>query len=545
MDGRRGDVEAAAAGGDSTRPVGSGAPVRRTKPLVPLLVAGLAAVSADAIAPVQLPASRRFEVALAPGLVSSPQSGRLLVVLGPPSEPEPRRSIGRTGLDASPLLGVDVEELVPGRIAVVDDTAAIFPLARLSDLVPGAYRVQAVLMNNPAIRAPDAPGTLYSEPVLARLDPARGWQVRLTLSARLPDETPPPETEHVRYVSVRSALLSRFHGRPIWMRAGVVLPRNFAREPNRRYPLRVHIGGYGTGYRAVARLMSDGSPFRAAWLDPEAPPMVLVHLDGAGPLGDPYQVNSANHGPYGDAITQELIPYVERAFRGIGEGWARVLDGTSTGGWVALALQIFYPDFFNGAWAFCPDSVDFRAFQLLNIYEDLNAYVNEHGFERPSARDPDGDVRFTMRHECQMENVLGTGGLWTLSGRQWGAWNATYGPRGSDGRPVPLWDPATGVIDRTVLDYWRQYDLRLVLERNWKTLGPKLRGKLHIWVGEADDYFLNNAVHLLERFLASADPPFEGTITFGPGAGHCWVPLDARALAEAMARRIRDTGHSW
>ncbi len=210
-----------------------------------------------------------------------------------------------------------------------------------------------------------------------------------------------------------------------------------------------------------------------------------------------------------------------------------MLDGGSTGGWVALALQIFYPDFFNGAWAFCPDSVDFRSFQLVNIYDDDNAYVNRHGFERPAARDVSGEVRFTMRHECQLENVLGRGDSWALSGGQWGAWNATYGPRGPDGRPVPLWDPVTGAIDHKAAGHWKTYDLRRVLEDNWTELGPKLEGKLHIWVGEADDFFLNNAVHQLDAFLSRAQPPYEGSITYGPGQGHCWMGISQTRDDEA------------
>ncbi len=285
-------------------------------------------------------------------------------------------------------------------------------------------------------------------------------------------------------------------------------------------------------------MMEPGSPFREAWNADDAPRMILLHLDGDGPLGDPYQVNSANHGPYGDAVLTELIPHVERTFRGIGHGRSRVVDGGSTGGWVALALQIFYPDQFQGAWAFCPDSVDFRSFQLVNIYEDANAYINAYGFERPSARDLSGDVRYTMRHECRMENLLGIGDSYTTSGKQWGAWNATYGPRGPDGHPVPLWDPATGAINRAVTHHWQKYDLRMILEANWKTLGPKLRGKLHIWVGEADDYFLNNAVHRLDTFLRQANPPFEGTITYGVGQGHCWMGISERAMMEQMARAV-------
>ena len=169
----------------------------------------------------------------------------------------------------------------------------------------------------------------------------------------------------------------------------------------------------------------------------------------------------------------------------------------------------------------------------MNIYDDDNAYINRHGFERPAARDVSGEVRFTMRHECQLENVLGRGDSWTLSGGQWGAWNATYGPRGPDGRPVPLWDPVTGAIDHKAAEHWKAYDLRRVLEDNWTELGPKLKGKLHIWVGEADDYFLNNAVHRLDAFLSRAQPPYEGSITYGPGQGHCWMGISQTCDDEA------------
>jgi hypothetical protein len=320
------------------------------------------------------------------------------------------------------------------------------------------------------------------------------------------------------------------------LRAGIILPRDFDKDAARRYPLRVQIGGYGARYTVVQQMMATGSGFRRTWLADDTPRMVLLQLDGDGPFGDCYQVNSDNNGPYGDAVTQELILYIEKKFRCIGEPSARVLTGGSTGGWVSLALQIFYPDFFNGTWSGYPDGVDFRAFQLINVYTDDNAYVNRWGFERPSARALNGDVKFTIRHECQMENVLGAGDSWTMSGQQWGAWNATYGPRGADGRPVPLWDAKTGKINRSVVEHWKKYDLRMTLQQNWKQLAPRLRGKLHIWVGEADDYFLNNAVHLLDAFLATAEPPYEGKITYGPGQGHGWTPIsEAEMMKEMMA----------
>ena len=375
---------------------------------------------------------------------------------------------------------------------------------------------------------------MWSRPTI---DPARPSTIALRLTRRVPDETLPADTDLLRFLKIESKLLSAFHGRPIFLRAGVLLPPGWATEPARKYPLRVRIGGYGSRFTSVQGLAGENTEFGKAWRDPSAPRMILLHLDGDGPLGDPYQVNSANHGPYGDAVTQELIPHVERTFRAIGEPRARVLDGGSTGGWVSLALQVFYPDFFNGAWSYCPDGVDFRAFQLVNIYADDNAYVNRNGFERPSARDLNGDVRFTMRHECQLENVIGAGDTWTMSGMQWGAWNATYGPRAADGRPAPLWDPVSGGIDKSVVDHWRKYDLRLILEQNWATLGPKLNGKIHIWIGEADNYFLNNAVHLLEESLKKATPPYEWSIGYGPGKGHCWKGATEKQIIEQMAAR--------
>jgi hypothetical protein len=465
-----------------------------------------------------------------------------MVVLAPPETREPRLTIGETGLDAPPVLGRDVVGIEPGAVAALDDCSALFPLDRLDQLRPGTYAVQAVLHRNLDLNHANAPGDLYGPVRTVRIDPTAGGTVALELTRVLPEEAPPPDTELVRRLKIRSRLLSDFHGRPIDLLAGVILPRDFARDPDRRYPVRVHIGGYGARYTDVDAMMAEGARFRRAWMADDAPAMILIHLDGTGPLGDPYQVDSANHGPYGAAVTGELIPHVERTYRGIGRGDTRVLDGGSTGGWVALALQVFYPDSFNGAWSFCPDSVDFRSFQLVNIYEDKNAYVNGHGFERPSARDVSGEVRFTMRHECRLENVLGRCDSYALSGGQWGAWNATYGARGPDGRPVALWDPATGRIDRAAAEHWKAYDLRRILEERWPELGPKLEGKLHIWVGEADDYFLNNAVHRLDTFLSRASPPYRGSITYGPGQGHCWQGISEREMMRQMARRVAAAG---
>jgi Putative esterase len=478
--------------------------------------------------------SIRFEISSAPGLLDRPEDGRLFVIFGRAKSPEPRQIVGDTGPGAPPTFARDATQFGPDSIGVIDETAVGFPIASVAALPAGDYFVQAVFARSRDLRLLNAPGNLHSAPISRRIDPAGGEPIRLILNAAIPAEQLPKETSSTKFLKIPSKLLSNFHGRPISLRAGVILPRDFDKDLDRRYPLRVHIGGYGSRYFHLPRVPNE----------PDAPRMVVLVLDGAGPLGDPYQINSDNHGPYGDAITQELIPHVEAKYRCIGKPRSRVLDGGSTGGWVALALQVFYPDFFNGAWASCPDSVDFRSFQLVNIYEDANAYVDKAGVERAAARDRQGKTRFTMRHECQLENVLGEGDSWTMSGGQWGAWNATYGPKGPNGRPVPIWDPKTGAIDQSVLEHWKKYDLRLILEKNWATLGPKLRGKLHIWVGEADDYFLNNAVHRLDDAFARLQPPHGGTIAYGPGQTHCWRGISDREMIDQMVTRTQKDEHN-
>jgi S-formylglutathione hydrolase FrmB len=473
----------------------------------------------------------RFEVTVAPGLLEKPTDGRLLIALGK-GDREPRSSIGGTGLEASPVLGSDVNGLAPGVVGVADATSEFFPLENLTKLSAGDYRVQAVFDWNPDLRLPNAPGNLYSKPIAVKLDSQKGETIRLQLTEKVPAEQLPRDSDTIKYLKFQSKLLSQFHGRPMYLRAAVVLPPGHASEAERKYPLIVHIGGYGTRYHQV-----NGWSRRAQSAEPVR--FVVLHLDGAGPYGDPYQVNSANNGPYGDAMTQELIPHVEKSFRCLGDSRARFTTGGSTGGWVSLALQIFYPDYFNGCWSFAPDSIDFRAYELIDIYSDQNAYVNRFGFERPAMRTKFGDTIYTVRHETQIENVLGRGNAWWRSGKDWCAWNAVYGPRGDDGQPKPLWHPKTGVIDRSVVEYWKQKDLRHVLESNWKTLAPKLSGKIHIYVGDADDYFLNNAVRLLDAAAKKFEPKFDGIIQFGAFAGHGYHPVNE---VKEMAERFQKSG---
>jgi len=474
----------------------------------------------------------RFEVSLGASIKPQWTSGRMLLVLAPADEKDPRRQIGRTGMFGAPILGCDVAQLKSGTPVVLDEHSAIAPIANLAALPAGDYSVQAVFRCNPDLRLVVAPGNLSSEPQKLHIDPASPATLKLELTRADPPEELPPDTDEIKFLKFESAKLSAFWKRPMFLRASVRLPRNFAADTTTRYPLLVRIGGFGSRFSNTGRGRPSTPPAD------DAPRFVTLALDGAGPLGDPYQVDSENNGPYGAAITEELIPFVEQKFRCIGEPRARFTTGGSTGGWVSFALQVFYPDFFNGCWSFFPDGVDFRCFQLVDVYADKNAYVNRFGFERASKRTIDGETEYTMRHECGIENVVGDGDCYATSGGQWGAWMATYSPRGKDGKPVPLWDPKTGALDKQVAETWKKYDLRLVLEENWKTLGPKLAGKLHVYVGDADDYFLNNAVVRLQKFLEKAQPAYGGTIQYGWRGGHGWNPLTSTEMLKQMAARV-------
>jgi len=327
----------------------------------------------------------------------------------------------------------------------------------------------------------------------------------------------------------------------------VLLPEGFDEHPEARYPLVINHGHFGEsrftefreeppdpnlepeyserfdleGYNIIQQEVAYEN-FKA-WTAPDFPRFVVLKIEHANPYyDDSYAVNSDNLGPYGDAIMHELLPAIEKEFRCIGDGWARFTYGGSTGGWEALAAQVFYPDMLNGCFAACPDPIDFRAYTVVNIYEDANAYYEQGPWTRvprPGHRTTQGHVTATLQQTNQLENVLGTRGR---SGGQWDIWEAVYSPVDDDGYPARIWDKRTGEIDPIVAEQWKRYDLRHVLETNWATLGPKFRGKIHIYCGTMDNYYLNNAVALMEEFLDRADPPADAVVDYECGSGHCW-----------------------
>jgi len=342
----------------------------------------------------------------------------------------------------------------------------------------------------------------------------------------------------------------------------VLLPAGFDEHPNARYPLVIFHGHFPSTIEGFREEPPDANvpceyserfhldcynriqqqyayQLYKDWTGPGFPRVLMIEIQHPTPYyDDSYAVNSENNGPYGDAIMRELVPYIERKYRGIGQGWARFTYGGSTGGWEAMAVQMFYPDDFNGAWIACPDPIDFRAYTVVNIYQDTNAYYETARWKRtprPGIRDWLGHVHATLEQMNHRELALGTH---SRSGDQWDIWESVYSPVGPDGYPKRIWDKRTGTIDRSVADYWREhYDLSYILRRDWKTLGPKLRGKLHIYVGEADTYYLNDAVYLVEEFLKSAqDPPYDGEVDYGARAEHCWNGDHTRPNAQSRLR---------
>ncbi|MBA4186460.1 MAG: hypothetical protein C0467_00435 [Planctomycetaceae bacterium] len=491
-----------------------------------LVLAGTLAASLVGISqPATKPAGMKFQVKIAANQVGkAPESGRLLVGIGP-ADSEPDFTNYRPPV--LPILGIDVDGFSDDKSITLDGSSDMFPVGGLEKLPAGDYTVQAIFATNRDINLPHAPGNRYCTAVKLKLDPTAGTTVTLTLDKSFAlQETEPKETATHKYLRIPSKLLSDFHGRPMVYRVGVVLPQAFEKEPEKRYGLVVDIGGFGTRYTHASEIQPDSR-------------FVQIVPDGAGPYGDPYHVDSANNGPYGAAFTTEVIPHIEKTYRCLGTGKSRFTTGASTGGWVSLALQIFYPDFFNGCWSQCPDSVTFERYELVNLYADTNAYVNRFGVERPATRTLDGDTVSTVRHECQLETVLGRGGKWQLSGRDWASWNATYGPKGKDGLPVPVWDGKTGTIDKTAVEHWKKYDLKLVLTNNWKELGPKLSGgKINVWVGDSDDYFLNAAVRLFKDATDKLNnPKFDGTILIEARKGHDSGGWTRKQILDAMAER--------
>lgn len=506
--------------------------------------------------------AEEFEVKLGAGMPQKSYDGRVILIFSKDDGSEPRFQVQR-GFDSAQIFGADVDGWKAGNSVRFTAGQTGYPLRDMAEIPAGRYTVQAVLnkydtfnlsigktVKLPASRGGGQnwrkePDNLYSRPMTVDFDPARAGTINITLDQVMPKIPVAKDTEFVRYFKFRSPSLSKFWGRDTYLNAHVLVPKDFDKHPEARYPLAIFHGHFPEGFggfqttppdpnlpcKPAARFnepcynrieQQEAYDFYQKWISPDFPRMLIIEIDHATPyFDDSYAVNSESQGPYGDAINYEFLPALEKKFRGIGEGWARFLYGGSTGGWIALATQIKYPDHYNGAFAACPDTIDFRQTKVINIYDDENAFWKIGPFgkvDRAVNQNYLGHVGWTAEMENRYERVLGSK---SRSGGQWDIWDAVHSPVGPDGYPMQIWDKETGVINKQVAAYWREnYDLRHILERDRATLEPKLRGKMHIYVGDMDNFHLNNAVYLMEDFLKKTD--YQAEVKYGDRAEHCW-----------------------
>ena len=542
-------------------------------------------VIASHCGPVQKSPKIRFELTLtkeAAQQISAlglevPAIGRAFAIVSRNNDPEPRLSTGATGV---PLWGKDVRDFSGGsRVTIGDDDSNVrsYPLESTAEIPPGDYFVQGFFnvyttfhrsdghtlelhLNSGAHQSPfKAPGNVYSKVQKISVSASSSQTVSLELTEVIPPSQPLkkdevlqqgnyPDTEWVKYLKIKSEKVSEFWGQDMYLGANVLLPIGYDKNPNVHYPV-LYMQGHSSGLTPVPwspeewfteehkpthpGVSNQLDGFYTAWTSGETPKVIIVTFRDANPYYDTsYSVNSANLGPYGDALIEELIPEIENNFRIISEPWARVLAGRSTGGWEAAAMMIFYPDFFAGSWPWAPDPIDFRKNIQMNIYEDRNAFFNYPGSKdgeyewmrtaRPSQREIDGLVNYTVQDWYEYGETVGPR---DISGDQWAIWQAVYSSIGKDGYPEPLWDSTSGDIYPEVAKYWREnYDLSHILQRDWSTLGPKIQGKLHFAVGMMDNYYLNEAVYLVQEFLDSAtNPSSEATFQYGFRGRHSWI----------------------
>ena len=527
------------------------------------LLAAAALSGSAAAAPATGP---EFAISYPASQSAGPLDGRVILLLSRDLTREPRTHVEPNEPLASPyLFGLNIEGLTPGSDAVLNDNAFGWPAAHLSAIPSGDYLVQAVLNRYETYHLADGrtlklppdkgegqhwahkPGNLYSTPIALHIDASHPARIALLLDQQIATIAPNTDSEFIRHLRIRSELLSRFWGRDVFIGAHILVPKGFDTHPQAHYPLMVFHGHYPddisgfrttppdpdlkpdyserfhlAGYNRIQQ--QEAYAFYQKWIAADFPRFLVIEIEHANPYyDDSYAVNSANLGPYGDAINKELIPEIERRFRGIGAGWARFTYGGSTGGWEALATQVFYPDMYNGAFAACPDPIDFRAYTIINLYKDNNAYTltgEAARVERPAFRNYLGEVFATQRDENYMELTQGDR---SRSGGQYDIWQAVFSPVGQDGYPKPIFDKVTGVIDPAVAEYWREhFDLSYIVGRDWQRLAPKLQGKIHLYVGNGDNYYLTDSVYFGQERLESLQPPYDGTVAYGDRAEHCW-----------------------
>lgn len=482
---------------------------------------------------------------------SQPVSGRLLLFAMPAPAARAAAKGGKVEkIDNNPfdpkqvsVAAMEVPHLVPGQTLKVDADMLAFPSA-FSALPPGEYAMQAVLdLNHDYNYGGRGAGDWVSDVTMVKL--GRGSIASLSLIRALPGSNSPtwtlpadaPKEVHADAAAARphaepldfaSPVLSAFWARPIHLRGWVLLPPGYAGQPQLRYPTVYYTHGFGG---KLSHLIGDVGSIDKRMRDGRMPPMIWVFLDESGASGTHEFADSVNNGPWGTALTRELIPELEKRYRMDARPSGRFLTGHSSGGWATLWLQVAYPKVFGGTWSTSPDPSDFTDFTGADLYaKDANVYRKPDGSALPLVRDKD-KVKATFEEFARLERVLGPYGG-QLSSFEW-----VFSPRGEDGRPVPLFDRDSGRVDPAVAAYWREhYDIAHRLRTRWPSLKADLDGKIHVIVGDADTFYLDSSARKLKDTLESLGA--RADVRFLPGRTHFDLYAeggDRRALSSKIA----------
>lgn len=462
-------------------------------------------------------AQAKFAATYSADAFAGPFTGRVVVYFTKGNS-EPR--FGPNWFRPEPMLTVVAKNLKPGEKIVIEPSKAItFPKQFAAD--NAEWNVQVVFDRNLGGRdIGSSEGNLYSVAKKVAID----WKADQTIDL-LADKVIAPrefkDTESVKGVKLESKLLSRFFNRPTFMEAAVVLPEGYDPNGSTSYPVIYSIPGFGgthwglSGRETRRGTVRDGEKF------------IMVHLNPDCWTGHSVFADSANNGPWGKALTEKLIPHIEKQFKAVGKAGGRFVTGHSSGGWSSLWLQVAYPDFFGGTWSTAPDPIDFRDFQIINIYrKGENMFRDPEGKPRPLARQG-GRVTILYEAFSDMERPL--------RGEQLGSFDGVFSPKGRDGEPMPLWNRITGEIDPKVAEHWKKYDIGLILRTQADKLAPKLKGKLHVYAGDVDTFYLEGAVKLVINDIEGMGNPYEAKIEIFPGDHGSML---TRALMERIDREM-------
>jgi Putative esterase len=470
-----------------------------------------------------------FRVTVAPGLSNAPLSGRLIVLMSNQTGSADRLAPS-FGPDAHSVwvAAKEVHGLTQETPVDLDPNELAYPAA-FCTAPAGSYKVKAVLDidHNFAYYDDASDGDLVSVASEQNFNPSSPEKISLTLTERKsnPPLQLPPHAELIDFVSPAS---SEFWGRPIHMRAAVVLPPSYGSSKT-RYPTVYLTHGFGADMQYLVQRSAANT--NKLMEEKKIPEMIWVMLLEASPTGTHEFADSVNNGPWGKALTTELIPYLEKKYRMDARPSGRFLTGHSSGGWAAMWIQVSHPEFFGGTWPTAPDPGDFRNFAAgTDLTKDppQNFYRNDDGSPRMFIRMGGKDTQ-ALGDLAHQEHVLGQYGG-QLASFEW-----VFSPRGKDGRPMPLFDRDTGAIDAEVAAYWeKHYDIAHLLRTNWRKLGPLLNGKIHLTVGTADTFHLDEPARLLEQTIK--DLGGKASFTYVEGRSH--FDLYQGGLSERIAKEM-------